>query len=98
VPTGTPVTDSATLAGTNVASASGTVTYTVYSNSTCTTSVGSGGTVTASGGKVPGSTAVTLATPGTYYWQASYSGDSTNAAATGTCGSEVETVTPTTTT
>jgi hypothetical protein len=51
-----------------------------------------------SGGKVPASTAVTLATPGTYYWQASYSGDPTNAASTSTCGSEVETVTPTTTT
>ena len=35
---------------------------------------------------------------GTYYWQASYSGDSTNAASTSTCGSEVETVTSATTT
>jgi hypothetical protein len=98
VPTGTPVTDSATLAGTNVASASGTVTYTVYSNSTCTTKVATGGTVTVSGGMVPTSAAVTLTTPGTYYWQACYSGDSTNAASTSPCGSEVETVTSTTTT
>ena len=40
----------------------------------------------------------TLTTPGTYYWQASYSGDPTNAASTSTCGSEVETVTSVTTT
>ena len=97
MPTGTAVTDSATLAGTNVGTAAGTVTYTVYSNDTCTTSVGSGGTVTVSGGVVPASGAVTLTTPGTYYWQASYSGDSTNAASTSTCGSEVETVTSVTT-
>ena len=97
VPTGTGVSDSATLSGTDVATAGGTVTYTVYSNSTCSTSVGSGGTVTVSGGVVPASGAVTLTTPGTYYWQASYSGDTTNAASTSTCGSEVETVTSTTT-
>jgi uncharacterized protein YaiE (UPF0345 family) len=97
VPTGTAVTDSATLAGTDVAHAGGTVTYTVYSNDTCSTSAGSGGTVTVSGGVVPTSGAVTLTTPGTYYWQASYSGDSTNAASTSTCGSEVETVTSVTT-
>ena len=45
---------------------------------------------------VPASGAVTLTTPGTYYWQASYSGDPTNDASTSTCGSEVETVTGTT--
>ena len=73
------------------------MTYTVYSNDTCSTSAGSGGTVTVSGGVVPASGAVTLTTPGTYYWQASYSGDTTNAASTSTCGSEVETVTSTTT-
>ena len=95
--TGTAVTDAATLAGTDVGTAAGTVTYTVYSNDTCTTSAGSGGTVTVSGGVVPASGAVTLTTPGTYYWQASYSGDPTNAASTTTCGSEVETVTSATT-
>ena len=30
--------------------------------------------------------------PGTYYWQASYGGDETNAESKSTCGSEVETV------
>ena len=89
--------DAATLAGADVSTAGGTVTYTAYSNDTCSTSAGSGGTVTVSGGVVPASGAVTLTTPGTYYWQASYSGDPANAASTSTCGSEVETVTSATT-
>ena len=97
VPSGTAVSDTATLSGTNTSSAAGTVTYTVYSNDTCSTSAGNGGTMTVSGGVVPASDPVTLDTPGTYYWQASYSGDSTNAASKSTCGSEVETVTSTTT-
>ncbi len=93
VPANTGVTDTATLSGTNASSASGTVTYTVYSDNTCATSVKSAGTVTVSGGVVPPSSSVALTSPGTYYWQASYSGDSTNAPSTSTCGSEVETVT-----
>ncbi len=96
VPSGTAVSDTATLSGTNTSSAAGTVTYTVYSDSACTTSAGNGGTMTVSGGVVPASDPVTLGTPGTYYWQASYSGDSTNAPSKSTCGSEVETVTSTT--
>ncbi|MGD0314242.1 MAG: hypothetical protein ABSC90_17455, partial [Acidimicrobiales bacterium] len=71
VPAGTAVSDAATLAGADVSTAGGTVTYTAYSNDTCSTSAGSGGTVTVSGGVVPASGAVTLTTPGTYYWQAS---------------------------
>jgi hypothetical protein len=86
------VTDSATLRGPNVSSATGTVTYSVYSDNACTVSAGSGGTVTVAAGSVPASTSVSLSTPGTYYWQASYSGDSANAASKSTCGSEVETV------
>ncbi len=43
-------------------------------------------------GRVPASKAETLPS-GTYYWQASYSGDSSNGASKSTCGSEVETVT-----
>ena len=95
VPAGTAVTDTATLSGTNAASAGGTVTYSVYSDNKCSDFVAGGGTVTVSAGSVPASSAVSLSTPGTYYWQASYSGDtsSNNAASTSTCGSEVETVT-----
>ena len=95
VPMSTAVTDTATLSGTNAATATGTITYSVYSDSACSVSAGSGGTVTVSGPSVPASRAVTLATPGTYYWQASYSGDSKNLLSTSTCGTtgEVETVT-----
>ena len=99
VPAGTAVTDSATLSGANAASATGTVTYNVYSNTACTTLV-SGGTAETIGtpGALPGSSAVTLP-PGTYYWRASYSGDSSNQPSASTCGpsGEVETVTKTST-
>ena len=98
VPGGTEVVDSAILSGTNASSAMGTVTYTVYSNNTCTSSTGSGGTVQVSAGAISPSNPVTITTPGTYYWRASYSGDSANSASKSACGSEVETVTPTPTT
>ena len=96
VPTGTPVTDQATLSGTHASTATGTVTYTVYSNAACTTPVGPSTTQPiTTPGKLPASSPVTLTTPGTYYWQASYSGDSANAKSTSPCGTsgEVETVT-----
>ncbi len=98
VPASTAVTDTATLGGAT-ATAAGTVTYSVYSNAACTTSAGSGGTVDVTNGTVPASSAVTLSTAGTYYWKASYSGDSANGLSTSTCGTagEVETVTPVTT-
>ncbi len=101
---GTAVTDSATLSGTNASSAGGTITYNVYTDAGCTTlAQGGGGTALniTTAGTLPASAAVTLSTPGTYYWQASYSGDVNNAASLSTCGAETETVTssnPTTTT
>jgi hypothetical protein len=95
VPKGTAVTDSATLSGTDAAEATGTVTYNVYTDSRCTTPARGGGgapeTITTPG-TLPPSAAVSLATPGAYYWQAVYSGDPNNAGSTSTCGSEVETV------
>ncbi len=71
VATRTPVTDSATLAGANASSATGSVTYTVYSDAACTTpmSTGTPEPITTSG-TLPVSAPVTLTTPGTYYWQA----------------------------
>ena len=93
VDAGTPVTDQATLTGAEASAATGTVTYTVYSDSTCKTVAADGGTKTITGGVVPASDPVKLATPGTYYWIADYSGDSGNNAATSACGDEVETVT-----
>jgi hypothetical protein len=93
VPSATAVTDSATLAGTNAAEATGTVTYDVYSDAGCTTAVSSGSAETiTTHGALPASAPVTLSTPGTYYWQATYSGDANNIGSSSTCGSEVETV------
>jgi hypothetical protein len=91
VPASTPVTDSATLSGTDAGAATGTVTYRVYSNSTCTTEVGSANQVSiVTPGVMPQSSPVSLTTSGIYYWQATYSGDGNNAGSTSRCGSEVE--------
>jgi hypothetical protein len=97
VPAGTAVTDTAALSGTDAGAATGTVTYDVYSDAGCTTLVSTGTPLTiATPGTVPASDPVTLATDGTYYWQATYSGDPSNVTSVSTCGAagEVETVTP----
>src|SRR5205823_12585803 len=86
-----PASDSAMLGGTNAARAKGSVQYTVYSDPACTNLYATAGTVTVTAGSVPGSQLKLLA-PGTYYWQASYSGDAANEPAKSACGSEVETV------
>lgn len=97
VPGGTAVTDAATLSGVNASIATGSVTYYLYSNEACTTLVGSAGPPEdmTTAGKLPTSVSVTLNKPGTYYWQALYSGDTNNQASRSTCGTggEVETVT-----
>ncbi|MDQ1511834.1 MAG: hypothetical protein QOG50_3678, partial [Actinomycetota bacterium] len=80
VPPNTQVTDSATLSGANAATATGSVTYSVYSDSSCDSFVADGGTKTVSAGSVPDSDPVSLANPGTYYWQAAYTGDGLNSA------------------
>ncbi|HTZ08931.1 MAG TPA: hypothetical protein VMB72_07655, partial [Acidimicrobiales bacterium] len=92
----TAVTDHATLGGSGAATATGTVTYTVYGDSACSSTAGSGGTVTVTAGAVPASSPVTLSAPGTYYWEATYSGAGGDAPTTSTCGpgDEVETVGP----
>jgi hypothetical protein len=84
---GDPVHDSATLSGAT-ADAGGTVTYTVYSDSGCTQMAQSAGTKTVTNAVVPDSDAVTFITAGTFYWQAAYSGDANNNAATSACTSE----------
>lgn len=100
VPAGTlGETDRATLSGVNAATATGTVTYDLFSNPTCTASskVFSGGTVGVSAGLAGPSAAVTTAlAQGTYYWEAAYSGDVHNVASISACGSEVLTVVPAT--
>lgn len=87
----TPVTDHATLSGAGAPGATGTVTYKVYSDNKCSKLRASAGTVTIAGGTAPPSTPESFPV-GTYYWQASYSGDGTHNASTGECGAEVETV------
>jgi hypothetical protein len=92
IPPGTPVTDSAALKGVNTATAGGSVAYRVFSDAACRVPAASPSAVKITNGVAPGSSAVTLSTPGTYYWLASYSGDSGNAASTSGCGSETETI------
>jgi hypothetical protein len=80
--------DTASLSGGT--SATGTVTYGVFTDSRCSNAASglqpSPATVTVgSGTAVPNSAGVTFPTPGTYYWHAAYSGDSNNAAATSAC-------------
>jgi hypothetical protein len=91
VPQGTAVADHATLSGTGIASATGTVEYRVYSDSACTKLVATAGTVSIAGGTAPPSSPQMLAL-GTYYWQAYYSGDAGHNASTSECGAEVQTV------
>src|SRR5206468_1485586 len=73
--------DSATLSGAT-ADAGGTVTYTVYTDNTCSSKAVAGtdidaqpAAVTVTNGSVPDSAAVQFLKAGTYYWQASYSDD-----------------------
>jgi hypothetical protein len=87
VTVGATVHDSATLTGAT-ANAGGTVTYTVYSNDTCTQFAHAAGTVTVSNGVVPDSDPITFNQAGDFYWQAVYSGDANNNGATSTCTSE----------
>jgi hypothetical protein len=90
---GAAVTDSAVLAGANAATAGGSVTYRIYTDSKCEAAATEAGTVAVSEGNVPPSAPQTLK-PGTYYWQASYSGDAGNEASESACRSEVEKVRP----
>jgi hypothetical protein len=88
---GTGVADDATLSGENASKAGGTVTYDVYSEKECKTLAAEAGKVSVTSGSVPASTEETLKA-GTYYWQATYSGDANNLSTSSTCGKEVLTV------
>jgi hypothetical protein len=77
------VTDSATL--TTFFQASGTVTYSVFTNGLCTAPGTAVSTVTVTGGVVPNSRAVTFNATGSYSFQAVYSGDANNNGATSAC-------------
>src|SRR5207253_100152 len=78
---GASVTDTATLHGT-AAHVGGTVDYKLFSNANCTTQVGSTSTKTVDADRdgngnvvLPTSDPITPLAAGTYYWTASYSGD-----------------------
>jgi hypothetical protein len=90
---GDTVHDSATLSGAT-ADAGGTVTYTVYSDSSCTKNPQDAGTKTVTNGTVPDSNGITFNTAGTFYWQAVYSGDANNNGATSDRKSEQLVVNP----
>jgi hypothetical protein len=90
---GDAVHDSATLTGAT-ADAGGTVTYTVYSDNTCSQDPRDAGTKTVTGGIVPDSNDVTFNSAGTFFWQAVYSGDANNNGATSDCTSEKLVVNP----
>ena len=91
--TDTAVTDTATLTGTNASTATGTVTYNVYSDSGCATLVDAGTPEPiTTPGVLPPSAPLSLSTAGTYYWQVVYSGDTSNAPSMSACGVEVECV------
>jgi hypothetical protein len=83
---GSSASDTATLAsGYNP---TGSITFTIYSNSACSVLVDTLGPVSVSGNGNYGSGSFTPSAAGTYYWIASYSGDSNNNPESTTCGAE----------
>ncbi|MBI3858687.1 MAG: Ig-like domain repeat protein [Thaumarchaeota archaeon] len=81
----TAVYDQATLTGVTT-SAGGTMTYYRFTDSACTTGQTQVGAVkTVASGIAPKSDSFTFTTAGSYSWDAVYSGDSNNAAATSAC-------------
>jgi hypothetical protein len=93
-------TDRATISGVHATDATGTMSYALYSKDTCSASskVFNGGSSLVTAGAAAASAPVTAAlASGTYYWRASYSGNTGldgNAANTSTCKSEKLTVSP----
>jgi hypothetical protein len=94
VDVGSTVHDSSALSGTT-SDATGTVTYTVYTNNTCSANPRDAGTKALNAdGSVPDSNGLAFNTTGTFYWQAVYSGDTKNNGATSACTSETLIVNP----
>jgi hypothetical protein len=83
---GDPISDTATLSGATT-DASGTITFHLFSNATCTAEVTTGLTpVTVNGNGNYNSGNFTPTAVGTYFWTANYSGDAKNEAASTACG------------
>ena len=93
VTAGGSVSDTATLAGVT-SSAGGTVTYSYFSGSSCKGSATVVSTVTVTNSVVPASSAATFSVVGSYSWDAVYSGDPNNGAATSPCEPLVVTAAP----
>jgi len=96
------VSDQAFLGGVVIGTPTGTVTYTVYINSTCGTAATAGTQIDAqppivtldSSGNIPPSAAVTFLQSGNYWWQAVYSGGGANPGVTSVCTTEALVVAP----
>ncbi len=84
--------DTVTLS--NGVNPTGTITFTVYNDNTCSTPPSfTSAPVTVNGNGNYNSPAFTPSAPGTYYWVASYSGDANNNPYTASCGENGETLT-----
>ena len=81
---GSTVTDQATVSGTGAGTPTGTVTFTFFSNSTCTGAGTTAGTGTLASGVATSSPEGSL-TAGSYSFQATYSGDANYLTSTGAC-------------
>lgn len=86
---GTAVTDVAHIAGPSAATATGSMSYALYKDSACKVLAAAAGTAAVSAGGNAGPSAPQTLPAGTYYWQASYSGDTGNAGSASPCGTEV---------
>jgi hypothetical protein len=86
--------DTATFASTSpVAAPTGSVTFTLYSDSSCLTPAGVSGSGTISSSSASYSATGTPPTAGIYHWQASYAGDANNNGFTTPCGGTGEQLT-----
>lgn len=93
VPAGTPVTDQAAVTGADASAATGSVTYTWYSDAGCTSAIGSPDKENiTTPGTIPASQAMTFNNSGTYYAVAAYSGDAGNNPSASNCGDETVTI------
>jgi uncharacterized repeat protein (TIGR01451 family) len=77
--------DTATLGGGLTANATGQITYKLYSDNTCTTQVGSTLTANVNGPGNYTAGGIPVSSPGTFYWIASYGGDTHNLPVSGKC-------------
>lgn len=92
VPLGARVSETATLAGPQLRTAAGAVTYRIYSNRFCTDEVAYGGRFRVRHGLVTDSKVIRLTSPGTYYWQITYAPASRNEGIRTPCEAATETV------